>query len=254
MTDDQIIQAACTDPIVRRARGTPALDGTFTPPDQAELRASAATELEMEIRELLDDEALAMALMENEYALTLSGGTDVAQGTCFTLPDSVDQITAITVGSTRREVDIMTSRRAFNHWWSARYSQQDLSNPTEVVIEWDKTATGKRTLLFSPGVGSDTTAYLLNRRTIGAYSVSMFRPDDHYLPLLGLKNRLSGGQFELSYDRARARIARRVAAIAPQPVPARRDPRHERLAWKLNRLYAGGSGDPSPYYRLPSSP
>lgn len=252
MTDNQIINAAVSDPIVVRARSVQRPDGSLSAPTGGELLQAAKTELASEVASLLGIESISRALLEQEKALTVSsGGTDVQQGTWWKIPDGVGLIVGVTVGTTRKPLMLMTSRQEFNRWWYYEHGTQDVSADAQRVIQWDETVKKERTILVSPGVGSDGVLYLLHRRRVTDLSAANFEDEDHHVVLLGLKNRLSGGQYAVGYEQALAMLKARVPPISFVPTPMRRDPRVERLAWRLSRIY--GRGDPYGSRVYPSS-
>jgi len=253
VTDAEIIQAAVRDPVVISARSMTKADGTVVGPAAADLLAAAQTELTCEIQSLLADEAISRALLEREHALGLTtGGTNVQQGTWWEVPGSVGMIIGATIGDTRQPLDVMTSREEFNRWWYFKHGEQSLSDTAEVIIQWDPPASDKRAILISPGRGSDSTLYLLHRQRVVLFSVTAFDTEDHHLVLLGLKNRMSGGRFQAGYDQTLAAIKGRIHPILHRPTPMRRDPRVERLAWRLRDVYGGGTPDTRHYYRSSS--
>jgi hypothetical protein len=247
MLDSQIIQAAISDPIVIRARSLTKADGTVVNPTPAELSAAATTELVAEIQYLRSVEDINRALTEKEYSLTLTvGGTNVEQGTWYTLPDEIGSILGATIGDSRRPVDVMTNREEFNRWWYFHHGEQDLTDDAQVVIQWDPTTQGEKTILLSPGRGSDSTLYILNRRDATSFTSAMFDAEDHHVILQGLKNRMSGGAFEVGYERSLMMLRRRIAPILHRPTAMRRPERVERLAWALRNEY----GDVQDYPRI----
>jgi len=125
MTDQEIIKAAATNPAVIQARTYPNGQGGLVVPTPNELQAVAAVELQAELGHIFAQRSIRNALRYRQYALTLSGGTEITQGTHWTLPDYISEITDVTIGTGREPLTLYTNRKDFNRWWYGYVGEQD---------------------------------------------------------------------------------------------------------------------------------
>ena len=249
MTDAEVIRLAIADPLVidKHSRRNP--DGTMTPIAQSELQGIAASELQNELNSLLAEPVITRALLEADYALTLSTGTSVTQGLKFTLPKYIGNVISITSGTDKRPLRKWRTREDFESWYYR--SAPDSASTLESVgwVVWEHGLQGEIVILISPGIGSDTTANVHYVKNVGQpVGISILPDNMHFLVATGLKDRLTGGAFQYSYAQDRKRVLSRIEPMVggASPMPLSRE--DEEFNCLQSALVAGPESSDSPLY------
>lgn len=249
MTNAEIIALAVADPLVIDRHSPRGPNGTPIPPAPLALEAIATSELQNELYSLLSEPVIARALLEADTSLTLATGTTVAQGMKFTLPKYVGSVISITTGTGHRPLRKWKTREDFETWYYQ--SSPDTTNTQDAMgwTVWERGLLGEIVILISPGIGDDTTANVHYQKAVGSpVSVSIFPDNMQFLVSMGLRNRLSGGQLQDSYERDRRRVLSRIEPMTGgvSPIPLSRDD-EEFNRWQ-SVLVAGPESSDSPLF------
>ena len=210
MTNQQVVDLVIADPLVRQ-RQSKLVNGVMVEPSAASLTGVAGAELQNEINSLLDRESIRRSLLERIYELTLSGGTDADQGTYYEMPSYVASIVDVTIGTGHRPLRKFKSIVEFNQWWYSHIGEQATTETAEGWVQWGRSSDGDIQFLISPGVGDDTTAYVhYVRKVTQPVQIGILPDDVHDLVVLGVKNRMTGGLLQGSYEERLTDVERRL--------------------------------------------
>jgi len=225
MTNNNVVALVIADALVRKQHTT-FRDGRPVAPTAAYLEALAQAELQNEINSLCRKKSIARHLLEGDYTLTLSNGTEITQGLRFTLPERVKSVMNITVGTGKRPIDSFDNRQAFDDWWYRRVGEASSGTDAGALrwIPWGHSPTGnKLRILISPGGGGDSEANVhYIRKLTQPVQISALPDDVHDIVVLGVKKRLSGRVLQGSYDEAVRELEHQldpvVGAASPMPL------------------------------------
>jgi len=251
MTNDEIIQAAVSDPQVLASNARS--DGVV--PSAAEMMSRAKTELQSELNALIARPQISRAILEKDYSLDLTASPDTttdARGTLFELPDYIGTVLIVTVGDDSRPVRKFNNRDDFATWYNDSIGSSSTNNETECCLVYDRTTANAWRLLFSPGVGSNSTAKIHYIVYLAQpVQVAILPSSIHHLVLAGLKRRLTGGQLFSEYEKD---VTTALKVMDPlvggsSPMPLGRD--DEAFNCRMSIAISGGdwSSWPSSYRR-----
>ena len=217
MTNAQIAALMVADPLVQEKLTKFGREGPIAPsPALVESLAQAA--LQNELNALLDVESIRRVLLEADYSLTLSSGTEITQGFRFILPERIASVVNITIGDDCRPLDKKKTRVDFDRWY---YEQPD-SEVAQCWTPWGRSGKNRLQILIAPGVGSDTTANVhFVKKVTQPVSMPVLPDDIHDLVVLGVRNRLTGYALQGAYRERLAQVARRlnpmIGGASPMP-------------------------------------
>jgi hypothetical protein len=245
VTNKQIMAMAVANPAVVQAHTKMGRDGPI-PPTPQYLEGQANIAIQAVIEEILLDQAIARALLENTYTLTTASPT-----TEYTLPSYVSRVLNIRAGSNDELIRGFDSRDDFDVWYYAKYGDTTVVD-TDAPQAWyysGRSASHKIKITFAPAVGDETSMKIRYVRGLEEpYSVeSVFPRGTHTVVLTGVYTQLTGGMFADAYARQLVKLARRLDVT----IGGNRVIRHGRRARRVAaRTHAMSSGS---YASWPSS-
>jgi hypothetical protein len=249
MTDAEIIRLAVADPLVIAKHSTTGPNGVVIPIAQPELQSIAVSELQNELNSLLANPVISRALLEGDHSLTLSSGTTITQGLKFTLPRVIGTVVSVTTGTTKRPLKKWRTREDFESWYYRSSPETTTTEDSVGWLVWDRSTQGEIIMLISPGIGDDTTANIHYVKNLGQpISLSIFPDNMHFLVSTGLKNRLTGGAFDYSYNTDFKRVIRRIEPMIGGASPIPLSSEDEEFNCAQSRLVAGPLSSDSPLF------
>ena len=244
MTDKEIIDAAASDPVVIDRHSKRKSDGTPIPPSGSFLVGLAQTELQVEINSLLATPTIRKELLERSESISTTGTTSEGRGDILTMPSYVASVISITTSDTETPLKKIGGLEEFDHWYAQRYRSETAPDTPEAWLPWGPSANRYVQILLSPSKGSASTVKVALIRNVGQpVKLADLPGDTHWLVAIGLKNRMSGGQYERSYQRALKDIATRLDRAVGDPTPMPLDDTVRRM----NHRLSGMTGGADPY-------
>lgn len=242
MTNNEIIEQVVADPLVRQQH-TRSVNGAPVELSDVALRVIAAGELQNEVNSFLNRPGIKRELLEKDFSLTLSTGTDVTQGRTFTLKSYIGSVINITIGTASRPLKKWPTREEFDRWYYENVGESTSSDTATGWLEWDRDTDGKLVILISSGMGDNTTANIHYVRKVSQPVDVNILPDDvHYVIVTGVKNRASGGKYQFSYDMEIAQVADRLDSMIGGVSPMRLAQEVRDENWRISQLMGGSVG------------
>lgn len=239
MTDRDIINAAVADPVVIQ-RHTKFVGGAPQPPSGTFLSGLAQTEMQVEINALMATPAIRKEVLERSESVSTSSTSSEGRGDILTMPSYVASVISITSTDTQLPLMKLGGREEFDYWYAERYNADTAPNTPEAWLPWDPSTDRYVRVLLTPSKGSASTVKVAYIRKVDQPVKLADLPDDvHWLVLIGLKNRLSGGQYEASYQQELTKIESRMDRAVGDPTPMPLDATMRRMNQRLSSMTSG---------------
>ena len=240
MTERAVIAAAVSDPAVIQRHTTVGPGNVAVPPSEQLLVGLAQTEMQVELNSLLATPAIRKEVLERSESVSTSSTTSEGRGDILTMPDYVASVISVTTADTLLPLIKIGGREEFDYWYAERYGSTSASDTPDAWVPWDPGSNGEVRILLTPGKGSESTVKVAYVRSAEQpVSLSDLPDDVQWLVLIGLKNRLSGGQYEHSYQQELTKIAARMDRAIGDPTPMPLSPMARRMNNRLSSMTGG---------------
>ena len=242
MTNDQIVELVVADPKVIDAQ-TRIVNGQPTPPATTSLVALARGELQNSINSLLNDPAIRAQVLERTWSFSTASVTAEGRGDIVTLSNQVGAVISVTTSDTQLPLTKIANKEDFDYWYGEHYNASYAPDQPDVWVPWDPSAAGVPQILLAPGAGSGSTIKCAIVKKVAQPVSSAVLPDDvHFLILTDVKNRMTGGAYEFSFERDRKNVIARLMRMVGGTSEMRLSPTDRVANLRLSSMTGGDFG------------
>ena len=245
MTNQEVITQAVNDAKVIEAQTrTVLVNGVPTPvpPTVASLSALAGGELQNALNALLNDPAIRSHVLERTRTFAVTSVTAEGRGDILTLDSAVGSVISVTTSDTTLPLKKIANKEDFDYWYGEHYNATSAADSPTVWVPWDPSAAGLPQILLSPGAGSASLKLALVKKINQPVSMTSLPDDVHFLVVEDVKNRLTGGAYEFSFERDRKNVIARLARMVGSVSPMRLGPDERMGNARLSSMTGGSLG------------